>query len=796
MNLNAFAAVLPRTLSAWPLPKTVTTSAVSDAPVAEDDALSVTLPGALTADLFADNDNGADTQPPGTTITALNDADPTFDESTTLASGALLTISEGGEITYDANAFFDDLALGETVTDSFTYTLASSNATLPGTFEAEITLGDFDGTDGTTLEGVAATDNSGRSVSGAGDVNNDGFADIIIGANGVDIGDDNNAGAAYLVFGSDAGLASIDLGTLDGTTGVRLTGGDALDALGWSVSDAGDVNGDGIGDVVIGAFLADPDGTAFAGASYVLFGSADAFQASIDLDTLDGTDGFKLTGESADDTLGVSVSAAGDVNGDGIDDLILGANQGDFGTGDETGGAYIVFGTDAGFGASIDVGTLDGTTGFAVQGLAEGDAAGLSVSAAGDVDADGFADILIGAPGADAVYLVHGTDQGFAPTLDLGALDGITGTTVTGTAGSAFGTSVADAGDVNGDGIADIIIGAPEDAGGAGSATVIFGQTGGLGATLDATALTGSAGFQITAKDAGDTLGISVSAAGDVNADGIDDLIVGAEAADPSGTVTGAAYVIFGSDAGFAGSIDVGALDGTAGFALTGADTADSAGQAVSAAGDVNGDGVDDLLVTALSADPGGASSAGETYIVYGRAGLETLTDAATVTIDVTRDDGGTLGQDLIAGTAGNDIVDGESGDDVLSGYAGDDTLIGGNGNDEVIGGAGDDILIGGVGADLLQGGAGADVMTGGADADRFEFVIGDGQDIITDFQAGRDELILDADLLDLSLSLKAMVSTYVSVANGDLVIGFGEDMLTLEGISDIREIATDIQLI
>ena len=86
--------------------------------------------------------------------------------------------------------------------------------------------------------------------------------------------------------------------------------------------------------------------------------------------------------------------------------------------------------------------------------------------------------------------------------------------------------------------------------------------------------------------------------------------------------------------------------------------------------------------------------------------------------------------------------------------------------------------------------------MTGGADADRFEFVIGDGQDIITDFQAGRDELILDADLLDLSLSLKAMVSTYVSVANGDLVIGFGEDMLTLEGISDIREIATDIQLI
>jgi hypothetical protein len=151
--------------------------------------------------------------------------------------------------------------------------------------------------------------------------------------------------------------------------------------------------------VIVGASGADPNGF-HSGASYVVFGKANGFAADLDLSTLDGSNGFKLNGVAADDTTGFSVSAAGDINSDGFDDLIVGAPGADV-NGASSGASYVVFGKVSGFEASVDLETLTGSNGFRLSGVAAGDRAGNSVSAAGDVNADGFDDLIIGAPSAD-----------------------------------------------------------------------------------------------------------------------------------------------------------------------------------------------------------------------------------------------------------------------------------------------------------------------------------------------------------------------------------------------------------
>src|SRR3954451_11954538 len=141
--------------------------------------------------------------------------------------------------------------------------------------------------------------------------------------------------------------ANIDLSTLNGTTGFRLSGAAADDRSGYSVASAGDVNGDGFADLIVGAALADPHGVS-SGATYVVFGKASGFAANIDLSTLNGTTGFKLSGAAAFDFSGRSVASAGDVNGDGFADLIIGADGADP-HGDLSGASYVVFGKAAGF---------------------------------------------------------------------------------------------------------------------------------------------------------------------------------------------------------------------------------------------------------------------------------------------------------------------------------------------------------------------------------------------------------------------------------------------------------------
>eukprot|EP01030_Chromulinospumella_sphaerica_P022479 gene22479-biopygen20037 len=112
--------------------------------------------------------------------------------------------------------------------------------------------------------------------------------------------------------------AVIELSALDGVDGFRISGGTAYDFSGWAVASAGDINGDGLDDLIIGAKLADPNGTYGAGASYEVFGSAAGFGANLDLPSLDGTNGFRISGVEINDQSGWSVASAGDVNGDGL----------------------------------------------------------------------------------------------------------------------------------------------------------------------------------------------------------------------------------------------------------------------------------------------------------------------------------------------------------------------------------------------------------------------------------------------------------------------------------------------
>ncbi|MCC5616119.1 hypothetical protein LC605_13790 [Nostoc sp. CHAB 5836] len=556
-------------------------------------------------------------------------------------------------------------------------------------------LSNLDGTNGFTINGITAGDNLGYSVSSAGDVNNDGFDDLIIAAYGADA-NDTDSGQSYVVFGSSNGFSStLNLSNLNGANGFTINGIAAGDTA-TSVSSAGDVNNDGIADLIIGAVYADPNGS-FSGQSYVVFGKSTGFDATLNLYNLDGTNGFTINGIAAGDTLGRSVSSAGDVNNDGIADLIIGAESADA-NGTNSGQSYVVFGKSTGFDATLNLSDLNGTNGFTINGIAAGDWSGFSASSAGDVNNDGIADLIIGAVyadpnGIDAAgqsYVVFGKSTGFTATLNLSTLNGANGFTINGiTASDQSGFSASSAGDVNNDGIDDLIIGAygAKGASDFGQSYVVFGKSTGWSATLNLSNLNGANGFTINGIAYGDQSGVSVSSAGDVNGDGSDDLIIGARLADPNGTDSGQSYVVFGNT-GWSATLNLSTLNGANGFTINGIAAGDYSGWSVSSAGDVNGDRFDDLIIGAWGADPNGTES-GQSYVLFGGTNIGG-------TPEVT----GTPRADTLNGTINKDIIDGKAGNDTIDGKAGNDLLSGGAGNDILIGGAGNDTLVGGIGAD------------------------------------------------------------------------------------------------
>jgi FG-GAP repeat len=449
---------------------------------------------------------------------------------------------------------------------------------------------------------------------------------------------------------------------------LRIDGASADDRAA-EVAGAGDVNGDGLSDVIVGSL--------FGKAAYVVFGRAS--MGTIDLADL-GAGGFRIAGASAG-----SVDGAGDVNGDGLADLVVGAPF-ESGGGGSVGLAYVVFGKAST--TTVELGAL-GAGGFRIdESIGEEmhlfGGLGTAVSGAGDVNGDGLSDVVVGAlfSGADApnsgsVFVVFGK---VSPTVvDLAKL-GSGGFRIDGPdAFDEVGFSVAGAGDVNGDGLSDVLVGAPssdQDGFFAGSAWVVFGKA--SSATIDLAALGGS-GFRIAAASVLDFTGSSVAGSGDVNGDGRADVIVGAPLA-PGNSAIGAAFVVFGRAAST--PVQLGAL-GTGGFRIDGVEFNDYTGDSVGGVGDVNGDGLADVVVGAPRADNGGRMESGSAYVVFGK------TSSASVPL-------GALG-------AGGFRIDGAAADDGLSEGGGVFGLFGGRGVDgagDVRGDSSPDVILGAPGAD------------------------------------------------------------------------------------------------
>jgi hypothetical protein len=325
------------------------------------------------------------------------------------------------------------------------------------------------------------------------------------------------------------------------------------------VSKAGDVNGDGNSDFIVGGYLVDMQGVAF-----VIFGNTATIISEVDFSTFQsGFGGFKITNAGSGSRLGFSVSGGGDFNDDGFDDVIVGAPYASPQSRTGAGQVFVIFGHSQNT-AFMDVSLTTfpaGPGGFTISGAQSNSMLGSSVAFAGDFNGDGCDDIVMGSPQSAVVYVILGNNIAFSiADIDLlGYVFGpTTGFRISGNGGSGeqFGYSVAGAGDVNGDRKADIIIGAPGTACGVnginlncGAAYVLFGSSIVNGDIIPVNSIGGGSmiGFKIAGAMSGDQSGTSVSGAGDVNGDNIADILVGGPNVDSSSrSDAGMTYVIFG----------------------------------------------------------------------------------------------------------------------------------------------------------------------------------------------------------------------------------------------------------
>ena len=390
-----------------------------------------------------------------------------------------------------------------------------------------LVLGPVRGTDSladadAVLTGADADDQAGKSMAGGSDLDGDGALDVVVGAWGQDIGG-LNAGAVYLVLGPVS--ADLSLERADS----HLVGDAAGDSAGRAVACVGDTDDDGYGEVAIGAYLQDGAATN-AGVVYLVGGDV---AGDFLLEALDRT----ITGDAANDYLGEAVAGPGDIDGDGLTDVLVGARRSDF-AGTDAGAAGLVFGP------INDPVTLSDADALLIGEVA-GDGAGLAVAGAGDTDGDGYLDLLVGAPyqdtaaaNAGAAYLVRG------PVLGALGLYNADVALYGEVSGDQAGTTVSGAGDVDDDGVADVLVGAADGgAAGTASGTAYLALGGGVLAGLDGTLDLADVDAAIEGIAAGDAAGSSRAGPGDVDGDGVDDLLVGAQRVDG---YAGAAYLLSG----------------------------------------------------------------------------------------------------------------------------------------------------------------------------------------------------------------------------------------------------------
>ncbi len=421
-------------------------------------------------------------------------------------------------------------------------------------------------------------DHAGSQISTGGDLNGDTVEDMLVAAPGLGVGR-HDRGVVYVVFGLVSGQHTLSEAT------AKILAEDRGDGAACSISGGSDVSGDSLADIIIGATSQDAGGSE-AGAVYLVLGPV---TDELSLSEADA----KFVGEAPLDIVGVSVSMAGDVDGDGYADMLAGAPYlNEIGT--FAGAVYLMSGPSEGDRTLSEANAK-------LLGEEVGDYAGWAVSTASDVNGDGLADLLIGAPTASSLsddagsaYLLLGPVSGQQSLQDADAK------LIGEEEGDDAGTSVSTAGDVNGDGLADLLIGAPGSYTGGASAGATY---------VVLTPISGQHYFsgseaKLIGDEGLDYAGQSVSTAGDVNGDSLSDLLVGAPQPHNDGDA-GIVYIVPSPVIGVNSLSDVGAK-------LVGNVPGGQAGGAVSAAGDVNNDGLADILIGA----PEAGDNAGAAYLL------------------------------------------------------------------------------------------------------------------------------------------------------------------------------------
>ncbi|MCB9760113.1 MAG: FG-GAP repeat protein [Alphaproteobacteria bacterium] len=428
--------------------------------------------------------------------------------------------------------------------------------------------------------GIAESDYAGYAVALPGDLDGDGYQDVAIGAYN---NDDykRSAGAVYVVYGD----GTAPTGEIALSDHPYIHGEHSSDYMGYSLHAGGDMDGDGLQELLIGAHNND-EGGANAGAAYLLYGGT----------PLSGDDAVdevatKLVGEAAGDSAGRTVAPAGDVDGDGLDDILVGAKYGHL----NLGVAYLIYGDTTRLGSKLNLSSADA----AFEGDAVGDYVGdrFGLTGAGDLDGDGCGDFLVGAYGYDRssrsnagiLGVFYGDAVRYSGDLPLTDADALY---MGSTASDWFAHSTANAGDTNGDGYGDFLVSAhqPDSSLGLpgeaylflGSATRHSGQTAGVNAA-DAT-------FQ--GEAALDYAGWSLAAT-DLDADGFADLAISAWGNSQVSYRSGAVYVIYG-DGGVGGAYALGADED---LVLYGQTSTAYLGWSMAGGGDADDDGFEDLLV-------------------------------------------------------------------------------------------------------------------------------------------------------------------------------------------------------
>ncbi len=481
---------------------------------------------------------------------------------------------------------------------------------------------------------------AGGAVAGIGDFDGDGRRDVAVGEPKRDTAAGADSGVVHILLDARAG------GTLDDAARtITIRGAGPRDFAGFDVAAAGDVNGDGLGDVLVGAPVAGPGDTQAErpGAAYLVYGR----RGRNPIDLAGDFGGLRITGTQPGAFLGRSVTSLPDVTGDGRPELVVGAPRQDVRDRTDAGAAHVVFGRIAG---DVDVDSLveDGA-GLRIDGPAGpgGALAGRAVGSIGDLDGDQLPEVLVTAPRAPTnapgskpngrAYVVHG--RATPGNVDLETL-GDDGFVITGGAarttddtaekpGNFLGEAIAGVGDVNGDGRPDLAVGAhladAPDRPRGGLVHVVFGKAD--TAPVDVDQL-GDGGYRITGVGSDDSTGLSVAPAGDINADGLPDITLGAPLGDPlSRPTAGAAYVVYGRR-GTQAEVDLAEI-GDRGLRVAGVD-GEAAGFAVDGVGDVSGDGGDDLAIGAVNIDPDylftlRSDKPGSAAIVFGASGAKDI---------------------------------------------------------------------------------------------------------------------------------------------------------------------------